>query len=141
MRFFKMHNSKRLFEVVIDDLDEVLSQAVDKHEREDGLDEILSQSLDMFEEVKNSVEDAIDITDMFEFGGPSSLVMARRFATKKGEQMYIFDLFCFIFYSTVPLGHNKLNSIVKTMMSEAGVEGYYTNHSLRATALSRLFKK
>ena len=47
------------FEVVIDDLDEVLSQAVDKHEREeafsnDGLDEILSQSLDMFEEVKNS---------------------------------------------------------------------------------------
>ena len=109
MRFFKMDNStKRLFEVVIDDLDEVLSQAVDKHEREetfsnDGLDEILSQSLDMFEEVKNSVEDAIDITDMFEFGGPS-LVMARRFATKKGE------------------------------------EGYYTNHSLRATAVSRLFQ-
>ena len=31
---FKMDNStKRLFEVVIDDLDEVLSQAVDKHER------------------------------------------------------------------------------------------------------------
>ena len=54
---------------------------MDKHERKedfsnDGLDEILSQSLDMFEEVKNSVEDAIDITDMFEFGGPS-LVMAR----------------------------------------------------------------
>lgn len=57
MRFFKVDNStKRLFEVVIDDLDEVLSQAVDKHEREeafsnDGLDEILSQSLDMFEGV------------------------------------------------------------------------------------------
>ena len=49
MRFFKMDNStKRLFEVVIDDLDEMVSQAVDKHEREeafcnDGLDEILSQ--------------------------------------------------------------------------------------------------
>ena len=73
------NSTKRLFEVVIDDLDEVLSQAVDKHEREeafsnDGLDEILSQSLDMFEEVKNSVEDAIDITDMFEFGGPSLLM-------------------------------------------------------------------
>ena len=57
MRFFKMDKStKRLFEVVIDDLDEMLSHAVDKHEREeafsnDGLDEILSQSLDMFEEV------------------------------------------------------------------------------------------
>ena len=95
------NSTKRLFEVVNDDLDEVLSQAVDKHEREeafcnDGLDEILSQSLDMFEEVKNSVEDAIDITDMFEFGGPS-LVMVRRFPTKKGEETYIFDHFLFYF--------------------------------------------
>ena len=95
MHSFKMDNStKSLFEVVIDDLDKVLSQAVDKHEREEAfsnerLDEILSQSLDMFKEVKNSVEDAIDITDMFEFGGPS-LVMGRRFATKKGEEIYIF---------------------------------------------------
>ena len=40
----------------------------------------------------------------------------------------------------MPLGHNKLNSMVKIMMSEAGVEGYYTNHSLRATAVSRLFQ-
>ena len=31
-----------------------------------------------------------------------------------------------VWYSTVPFGHNKLNSMVKTMMSEAGVEGYYT---------------
>ena len=30
--------------------------------------------------------------------------------------------------------------MVKTMMSEAGVGGYYTNHSLRATAVSRLFQ-
>ena len=63
------NSTKRLLEVVIDDLDELLSQAVDRHEREeafsnDGLDEIISQSLDMFEEVKNSVENAIDITDM-----------------------------------------------------------------------------
>lgn len=36
------------------------------------------------------MEDAIDITDMLEFGG-LSLVMARRFATKKGEEIYIFD--------------------------------------------------
>ena len=99
MRSFKMDNStKRLFEVVDDDLDEVLSQAVDKHEREeafcnDGLDEILSQSLDMFEEVKNSVEDAIDITDMFEFGGPS-LVMAQ---LKKVRKHTFLTIFCFIF--------------------------------------------
>ena len=48
MRSFKMGNStKPLFKVVIDDLDNVLYQAVDKHEHEeafpnDGLDEILS---------------------------------------------------------------------------------------------------
>ena len=102
MRFFKMDNStKRFFEVVIDDLDEVLSQAVDKYEREeafsnDGLDLILS--LDMFEEVKNSVEDNIDINDMLEFGGPN-LVMARRFATKTGEEIYIFDHFYVLFSS------------------------------------------
>ena len=40
----------------------------------------------------------------------------------------------------MPLGHNKLNSMVKTMMSEAGVEGYHTNHSLRATPFSRLLQ-
>ena len=44
------------------------------------------------------MEDAIDITDMFEFGGPiASLVMARRFPTKKGEETYIFDHFLFYF--------------------------------------------
>lgn len=43
-------------------------------------------------------------------------------------------------YSAVPLGHNKLNSMAKTMMSEPDVEGYYTIHSLRATAVSRLFQ-
>ena len=74
------NSTKRLFEVLIDDLDEVLSQAVDKHQREeafsnDGLDEIVSQSLDVFEEVKNSVEDAVDITDMLEFGGPSHVLV------------------------------------------------------------------
>ena len=84
------NSTKRLFEVVDDDLDEVEAFC------NDGLDEILSQSLDMFEEVKNSVEDAIDITDMFEFGGPS-LVMARKFPTKKGEETYILTIFCFIF--------------------------------------------
>ena len=42
----------------------------------------------------------------------------------------------------MPLGHNKLNTMVKTMTSEAGVESYYiyTNHSLRATTVSRLFQ-
>ena len=58
----------------------------------DVIEPISLSSLDMFEEVKNSAEDAIDITDMLEFGGPS-LVMAQRFPTKKGEETYIFDHF------------------------------------------------
>ena len=50
------NSTKHLFEVVSEDLDEVLSQAVDKLEckkpfSNEGLDEILSLSLDMFEEV------------------------------------------------------------------------------------------
>lgn len=45
-----------------------------------------------------------------------------------------------LWYSTVPLDHDKLNSMVKTMMNEACAKGYYTNHSLQATAVSRLFQ-
>ena len=49
------------------------------------------------EEVKNSVEGAVDITDMFEFGGPSWLWLGD-LQLKKGEEIYIFDHFlCFIF--------------------------------------------
>ena len=40
----------------------------------------------------------------------------------------------------MPLGHNKLNGMIKTIMSEAGVEGYYSNYSLRATSVGRLFQ-
>ena len=46
-----------------------------------------------------------------------------------------------IWFSTIPLDHNKLNSMVKTMMAESGVKGYFTNHSLRATTVSRLSRE
>ena len=79
---------KRLCDIMDDGLDDLLSQAVDRCEKEvdldcDGLDGILSQSLDIFEQ-KSLDDDAIDITDMFESGDPS-LVMARRFRTAKGN--------------------------------------------------------
>ena len=62
--------------------------AVKRNQREeidldDGLDHILSHSLDMFE-----VDDAIDITDMFESGDPS-LVMVGRFPAAKGENPFV----------------------------------------------------
>jgi hypothetical protein len=46
-----------------------------------------------------------------------------------------------IWFSAMPLGHNKMNSMVKCMMSKAGVKGYFTNHFLRATTVSRLFQE
>ena len=78
-----------------DGLDDLLSQEVDQYEKEevildDGLDEILSQSLE---------DDAIDITDMFEVGGPS-LLMGRRFQTAKGNRSeHLFVCLSFAFRS------------------------------------------
>ena len=46
-----------------------------------------------------------------------------------------------IWFSSVPIGHNKLQGMVKCIMEKAGVNGHFTNHSLRATAVSRLFRE
>ena len=40
----------------------------------------------------------------------------------------------------LPLGHTKLSSTVARLCKSAGIEGYKTNHSLRATATSRLYR-
>ena len=45
-----------------------------------------------------------------------------------------------VWYTSLPLGHNKLRDMVKTIMGKAGFKGNYTNHSLRATTASRLFR-
>ena len=37
------------------------------------------------------------------------------------------------------LGHNKLSQVVPRLMKSAGIPGYFTNHSLRATAATRLY--
>ena len=38
-----------------------------------------------------------------------------------------------------PMGVNKLQQIVKILCKKGGLPGYYTNHSLRATAATRLY--
>ena len=38
------------------------------------------------------------------------------------------------------VGVNTLSSIMKTMCSEAGIEGYYTNHSGKRTCATTLYK-
>ena len=40
----------------------------------------------------------------------------------------------------IPVGHNTLSKTVKRLCAAAGIEGYKTNHSLRVTAATRLFK-
>ena len=43
-------------------------------------------------------------------------------------------------YSAHPLGHNTLSSTVVKLCKLAGIDGFKTNHSLRATATSRLYR-
>ena len=40
--------------------------------------------------------------------------------------------------STTPVGHTKLEKTVGRMCKSAGILGYYTNQSLKATAATRL---
>ena len=43
-------------------------------------------------------------------------------------------------YSSVPLGKHTLHSKLKIMCSEAGISGHKTNHSLRVTAATEMFR-
>ena len=44
-----------------------------------------------------------------------------------------------VWYSAVPIGVNTLSTVVSRLCKMAGFSGYFTNHSLRATAATRLF--
>ncbi len=43
-------------------------------------------------------------------------------------------------YSDRPVGVNQLKKVVKGIMCRGGLEGKYTNHSLRATCTTRMFE-
>ena len=42
-------------------------------------------------------------------------------------------------FSRTPIGHNTLKNYVGNMCKKAGIPGFKTNHSLRATAATRLY--
>ena len=60
---------------------------------------------------------------------PDNALYLKPLSTPKGH----------IWYSKVPLGHNLLQNIIPRLMKSANYTGYYTNHSLRASAATRLF--
>lgn len=43
-------------------------------------------------------------------------------------------------YDRRAIGHNLLSNTVKRICQKAGLQGYFTNHSLRSTAATRLFE-
>ena len=43
-------------------------------------------------------------------------------------------------YSTTPVGRNRLNAMLKEMCQEAGLSTKFTNHSLRAYGVTTLFQ-
>ena len=44
-----------------------------------------------------------------------------------------------VWYSKQPVGHNTLTNTVRRLCNEAGIEFFFTNHSLRTTAATRLY--
>ena len=42
-------------------------------------------------------------------------------------------------YRNSPMGENKSRSFAKNLCEKAGIPGYYTNHSLRATGCTRMY--
>ena len=43
-----------------------------------------------------------------------------------------------VWFTKVPMGHNKLDVFVKNMAAQAGFGKFYTNHSMRVTTINRL---
>ena len=45
-----------------------------------------------------------------------------------------------MWYCDQPYGINKIRYTVNKICKERGIEGHFTNHSLRATCASRMFE-
>ena len=46
----------------------------------------------------------------------------------------------FVWHTTTPLGINKVRTVVSSMLRDAGLDGFFTDHSLRRTCATRLFQ-
>ena len=46
-------------------------------------------------------------------------------------------LYVLVWFTSNPVGYNTLEGVVKKLCHDAGIEGNFTNHSLRATTATR----
>ncbi len=46
-----------------------------------------------------------------------------------------------VWYTDKPLGVNKVREIIKNLLKSAGIDGRFTNHSLRVTAATRMYSQ
>ena len=52
-----------------------------------------------------------------------------------------FEAISTVWYSKQAMGHNSLQKIVPDLFKTAGINGHFTNHSLRATAATSLYEQ
>lgn len=72
------------------------------------------------------------------------LYMSKLPSLRKNNCLYLRPLtsvstYCDIWYKDAPVGVNTLQGVVKKLCKEAGLVGHYSNHSLRATAATRMY--
>ena len=67
--------------------------------------------------------------------------MSRLSLTRKSNALYLRPKSNYAqdWYIDAPVGINRLQSAVRELCREAGFSGYFTNHSLRATAATRMY--
>ena len=76
-------------------------------------------------------------------------MLSRRCYTTSNQRLTLFPKFSYLtplihkkencWFKKTPLGHCKLTEVVPRLMKTADIPGYFTNHSLRATATTRLY--
>ena len=55
---------------------------------------------------------------------------------------YFHSLLIFaVWFTSTPVGHNKLGNVVSKMCKDADLQGQFSNHSLRATTATRGLEK
>ena len=74
----------------------------------------------------------------------SSNIMLIGDGNKKFQFCFIFSFSLLIFavwFTSTPVGHNKLGNVVSKMCKDADVQDQFSNHSLRATTATRGLEK